>query len=520
MPLITGGRYYFADAGTPHLSARHNYGSRNWHDTNWPIVQTLGENLTCARPWDDGAQPAAIPLAQVVGTLDCITNGESLGGQIDPATLIDGFAPQCFLPKPHNVQQWERASAYSSCSIVRFYERIIDWMYADNVGRITAAFLSFLGPSATVNVHTQANLMPSVTTVITPYFSVAVVDGTRDFQQLALQAFQSISRPTNHGAFGTLPLWYEASSWIHSKLTQDGAPGNGPVFLCGHSYGAAAALVLAGRYRNWNSSRTINYLTFGCPKIGDTRLVELVRQCAGTDLANDNDIVTVVPPDYATLLPVMIALGMPNLAVWADWIRPPNQLRQDADGTLVANAFPLLDFTTLLGMTNRVLSGQEINPIVGHPITEYLRRTVLRCPDAEWPLSPATIALLLSPNDRRIIGTGGLLANGRARFNPVSGAAALVLGGKGGGTIHPHSLPAAFKLGGDGGTGHGFIGSGGMLLGGSGGTGTAPSGSGGLLLGGSGGDGTAPAGDGGLLLGGSGGDGTAPAGDGGLLLGG
>jgi pimeloyl-ACP methyl ester carboxylesterase len=276
----------------------------------------------------------------------------------------------------------------------RFYAKVIEWIGDDEQLLIADAFFSQFGPEVVVTVHPAEGLMPGVVTVIHAEWSIAICDGTRTPQQLALQGFTAMSAPTNYGAFGTVPLWYAASSWINGHLDADGMVAGTPILLVGHSYGGAAMMVLAARYRHADAARDIRFITFGAPKPGDARLEALLALCSGLTIANDGDIVTVFPPDYLTLLPVMLALGAPWMVVYADYVRPPYQSMQDRFGTLHPTTFPLLDTLTLTLMVTNVLASLPQEPIFEHRITEYSRRIARRCPDAEWPVSEDTIDIL------------------------------------------------------------------------------------------------------------------------------
>lgn len=405
--MTTAGRYYFAREGTPHLEVRHFFGSRDWHDTNNGLVVTLGEQLEAERTWDNGTPPGLLPLNRPTATGDCLSEGSLAATALHPADIINGFNRFCFEPCTSRDEPGQVALATDDCSIQKFYAYIIDRMYADDAAAIGLAFYRLLGPRVTVKFHAAVGLMPAVTTAIGPNLCIIVIDGTRTFQQLALQGMTSLTRPTNIGTYGTVPLWYAASVYVHSIAIADGQLPGTPVILAGHSYGGATALNLAARYRFWNPTRIIRYLTYGCPKTGDQRLHDLVARCQGVNLCNDNDLVTVFPPDRVTLWPVLVALSVPAIAAWADWVRPPNQVAQAADGSLDAANLPITDFDTLATITTQIILGDPIAAIGGHPISEYLARISLRCPVDNWPYTDPCAPNLLLPN-------GGLGLAGRA----------------------------------------------------------------------------------------------------------
>ena len=85
---------------------------------------------------------------------------------------------------------------------------------------------------------------------------------------------------------------------------------------------------------------------------------------------------------------------VPILVNWTNWKRPPNQVRQDQMGVLTPNLGVLLDYATLANLTVHALTNVQPNPITGHTIPEYARRIKVRCPNPEYPVSPALWAFL------------------------------------------------------------------------------------------------------------------------------
>ena len=384
--VLTRGRYYFAPPDTPMYEGFHNLGSSTWYDRNNGLVQGLGEVINPTRIWSSGTVIATVPENHIVGSADCLAQGESIADAAEPADLIDGFPSACYVRTMANDRLWHVASEFQRCTIQRFYATILDWMYDHNVALAPEAFKELLGDDAPFRFHRGNGILPDVITWTGPDFILVVVYGTRNFQQLALQAFSLVQPPQNFGGFGTAFLWNGAASWILERMQTAGFSGNMRVFFAGHSYGGCAALVLAARLKIANADRVIRYITYGCPKIGDERLSALVRQCDGVNMANDDDIVTVLPPDRITLFPVAIALGQPAFFTWAEWQRPHNQLSLSRFGTIRPNDFPLLDYDTLFRLASNIINHVVIDPIRPHYMEEYLRRIELRCPGPRWPI--------------------------------------------------------------------------------------------------------------------------------------
>jgi len=394
---VTAGRYYFAEPGTPHLPGYHHFGSRNYHDANWLIEQGLGEDLAAKTTWDNGTPPAVVPASRIVGSAECLRDGEKSSDAAPPDTLVDGYPALCYTALPDYSDLWHMASTFNSCSLQRFYAKVIELSYDDNVAAIVELFSEFLGPTVTTRFHPAEGLFTGVVTVVHPDFSIVVIDGTRDFQQLATQVFLTKVGPTDFGAWGTLPLWMQSAQRANVFLTADGADPTKPVMLSGHSYGASTAANLAALFRRGNPNRIIRMLTFGCPKIGDQRMIDVIDVIPQMHLANDTDLVTVVPPDGTTLSTLIPAIGIPVFLLWNDWRRPPNQVRLDRDGSLHRNDPPIIDTLTLLAMLESIVATGGIAEIPGHRITLYGDRTARRCPDEEWPIDGDVEELIEEP---------------------------------------------------------------------------------------------------------------------------
>lgn len=232
------------------------------------------------------------------------------------------------------------------------------------------------------------DVLPSVSVVTDPAYTVMVIDGTATFQEFAMQAFNGVVPPTNYGILGTLPLWYQWSQWATSAAIAAGANPNAPIMIVGHSAGGATAAVVAARYRHGIPNREIKYLTFASPKAMDARGTALLNRCEGIAIANIDDPVTAIPPNLVLFDPFRPLYPLLNMNPWALWHRDPRQVVMNEDGDLNVNQTPILDFVTMGQFIFNVVNHLEFPTFNEHRTGGYLARTLRRCPQGGWPLPP------------------------------------------------------------------------------------------------------------------------------------
>lgn len=414
----TTGQYYFSPPGALAYPGWHNLSSRNWHDRNHPIVQTLGEDLAARHLHVDGEFEGQLPLQRSVGSSDEIANGSLVAQAADPDSLFNGYPELCYVPlapppNPANIlpplRNFDRASTANRCPAQRLWARFIDWMYQDDIGSITAAVTAFFEEPVSISWTPSTETLPAVLVISAAAWACVCCDGTRHFQTLAQQAFEGVQAPVNRGEYSTLLFWDNGATYVHEKVRAAGITDLRPIFFSGHSYGAAVVLILMARYRFAHADRVIRYLTFGTPKLGDRRLADLIEKCNGMSLANDNDIVTIIPPDRGTMAPLQPFFPVISFLPWYSWVRTPGTVTQNILGGLEPNISPFIDFVTAFNLVSRAVAFLPGLPIVGHPIKEYYRRIELRCPNAGWPVSQEVIDL----EDAEDVGPGPeLLAGG------------------------------------------------------------------------------------------------------------
>jgi hypothetical protein len=386
--------------------------------------------------WDNGNPPIARPLPQTVGSPACIVGGESYasGLTINDPRRFRSWPALCFVQAP--IEDWGWAAAVFRCDVQSWWADRAFELSNLFVGNISAAYRQRF-PGAIVRHWGAERFFPQMQTAVHPDYLVVQFAETQNAEQALVQVMGGIQRPEDVGGFGSMNIWYtQAQRGLH-RLSLQGGTDDVPILCVGYSYGAAAALVAAGICRQGNPDRVIRFLTFGAPRPGDQRLRDLLDlPTRGCCLANDNDAITAIAPDYDSCIPLRPIFGeqLRNFSVW----RPALETwQQNPDGTVNPNVYPSLTSQELLELLTHVITTGTFFGYPGHVITEYQRRLRLRCPAA-----PAIAVGGIGFNARGVagIGLGGNIVRpgrvGLVAEMPAAGKVGLVA-----------ELPAAGKVG-------------------------------------------------------------------------
>lgn len=389
----TPGRYYEVKDGTPVYPGWHNYGSRFWHDANWTIQQALGEDLSAHSKFNRGTPPPVLPNTQSVGSAACIANGDTIANAVGFDSLFNGFPISCYVQIPND---WSKAGSFGSCATQLIYARIIEWLY-DGQTALIITLIDDLFPGAIVTFTDRQGKIPRFCVIKGDTFMVALAEGTTNYQQLALEAFYGIIPPQDYGFIRTNSQWWDAANAMMEAVIAQGYDGTKPLLLSGHSYGGAAACILAARLKFQRPQAIVNWLVYGCPKPGDTQLQNYLTVCNGVGIINNDDPVPALPFDYTDIAPFISVFPGSNLLDWTLWIRLPFEYIQRADGSRVMNNWLPFDATQIFNFIVDAIADNPLSPLTSHSITSYVTRIQRRCPEQAWPANDATWELITTP---------------------------------------------------------------------------------------------------------------------------
>ena len=103
LPLVTQptrGYYYFSSAGAPHYPGLHPYGSRNWVTAERVLTPPSVGEIDGPRPYYKGKPPPQPPPAVLVGSANCISNGDGVDPLSVVRTLPYGVDSRCYSGTP------------------------------------------------------------------------------------------------------------------------------------------------------------------------------------------------------------------------------------------------------------------------------------------------------------------------------------------------------------------------------------------------------------------------------------
>jgi len=286
-----------------------------------------------------------------------------------------------------------------SCCLTLAYARLIDLVYEEEIAKITDFISCWMGFAPVVHFYPISGLLPAFALIMHPTFTLAVIAGTDNEEQLATQTFQGAIPPTTVAGFGTLPLWLNTANYILGEMFANGSTGLEPVMLTGHSYGAAVASVMAMRMIRANQGRDVSLLTFASPKPANQRGIDLLNFTKHRHIANYGDLVTVIPTNIqeSGMYGAFITLAIQR--IWGSWESFPVSEIYLADGTYFLAASQNLAYNVLLPAMVRFFLGQDWSPSAHHNIKEYIRRLAIFCDGPCWPIKAPCWAIIFGPGE-------------------------------------------------------------------------------------------------------------------------
>ena len=385
--VTTRGAFYFLPEGAPCLPYEHYFFSPTWTNGDWGDPSTLGPDPAAPRPWRNGGLSISYPPAIEYGDPNSFRNGSIYPDGLNIATLRDGITEQCWIHASAPFLPFDFVSDIDSCCVRAAYARIIDLLYNEEFLLIEEFFLAWLGSSIAVLSFPAIGEMPAFCLVKSSLYSLVFVSGTENFQQWAMQGFDSLNGPTNQSGLKTLPLWNRLSNALAQAMNDFGCHPTAPVLLAGHSYGGAGTALLSIRLRQAQANRQLVLLTFGMPRPGDFGVIDLLKSIKTIHVHNLEDVVPQIPPTRVQSAPFVLLMPALLSALWNEWNAPPSFVHQAENGDITIAPLASLTTDVLAPLVVRAVFGLPQATIPSHQVSEYIRRGLIRCDCPEWPFS-------------------------------------------------------------------------------------------------------------------------------------
>lgn len=367
------GFYYFAP-DAPFLPFPHLFGSHYWINADEETPTRLG-NVRGKNQWYSGSPP--LPLADIPPTI--VGNPNEFAGAVSPASEPDrafwgGFDSRCWTnlaptPRPIDLGFWVPAYLLGLAQLLKY-------THDENWQRLTNFFECFL-PPGNKKFRTREGTWPTTAVGWNDFFTMVFLGGTGDLVTLALQGLWGSQSPVDQGPFGTSPLWWLASNRTMQDLAT--TPPTNEILLCGYSYGAAVASIVAGRLRVGNAMRKIHLLTFGLPKPGDEKLQEILGTVNRRDVLNERDFIGRLPPSFWEGLPLLFLKPQYTINLilnWAKWAGSPFYMIMDETGKSRFGQQLEGIGAEIEDIIFRFILGLPVAQIEEHMLEEYISRLV------------------------------------------------------------------------------------------------------------------------------------------------
>lgn len=453
--MLCPGFHYFAAPDTRAIEAPHAFGAASWRadggfNPDYPVGQVVGAGTQ----WYDGEPPVAVPPDQNIFPPENFAIDQPYPPAV-PVSTLNGFDRRCFVVFHPGVDIDVTALLRPNiidCCWQRLCARLLELLtepYPAAIADFTTA-CNLLWPGYTVTIFPPDSTTDRFAWIEGPRFQVIFRVGTQTWSEIFVQAFHLSQLPHNFGAFSTSAEWFALSTEQLVFLNGFGWNPDKPITFIGHSRGAVVLWILARRLLADVPTRDIEILTFGIPKPGDDRLVELDGIRAARHVIHRQDVVPLIPPGGGLV---------PSLAIifffldW-DWVvlwRPFSVYQITGTGfTQPLQPAGDVALTTIVTWVELLLTGQVPEPIEQHQLSSYVAALGDCCHRPTGPFSRPLWDLLFGDAD---IWPGGGVWGGSGRLGMSTPSGGLKIGGG-----NPW-----------------FMGSGGLAIGGAGGVSTGGS---------------------------------------------
>jgi hypothetical protein len=429
--VLTPGYLYFSPEGTSAIGGPHSFGSASWlkDGIKYPVFPT-GQLHGAGQQWYNGQAPEPVPPDQQI--FDNTAFGQDLPFPPDPVPDVQGgFDARCFIVGhpgfPIDVDQFLKPDI-TDCCWQRFLARLLE-LLTDSVPGDLATFstvVSQMWVDATTTIFYPFSAINRFAWIDLPDFQMVLRLGSQSWQEILVQAFHLNLPARDYGAFSTSPDWFNLASEQNDILNGVGWNPDKPVVFVGHSKGGVVQWILARRMMEDNSERDVEVLTFGVPKPGDARLVELGGISRARHVIHRQDPIPLLPPNPILWPLLNHAFAWLNVRLFSSWHPfPLYQITGDGWGNGMQAAGDVAAETIVAWIT-RLRLGLEVDPVAQHELSSYVAALADCCDGAQFPFPVIVWQTAFGFRDN---GFGGLMLGGEGGLPGFIGTHGLAIGG-------------------------------------------------------------------------------------------
>lgn len=286
---------------------------------------------------------------------------------------------------------------FQCCGTVLQFAKILNATYIDG-GLAQTLAKNFFGLDWSFGYDAQAGAETPATLIgWNAKGTVAVfVTGTTTPQQLALQVLYAAYGLLDYGLYSTFDFWQRNAQIVLDRIAGAVPLPVREIYLCGHSYGAAIAQLVAAMLRPGNPDLSINILTFGMPCVGDDRINRILGKAYYVHYRNLGDPVPGLPPrgsDLVTMASLILPINLPKYDVLAPanggTILEDGGIEYEDDGETVP-------YGVLQAIIELIQAGMDVAPFDAHLLPTYISRLNQICP---VPPGPPALGVAIALNN-------------------------------------------------------------------------------------------------------------------------
>jgi pimeloyl-ACP methyl ester carboxylesterase len=429
--ILTEGFHYFAPEGTDSIGAPHSFGSAGWlKDGMTSPEYPTGQLLSAGTQWYNGQSPEPLPPDQQI--FDPAAFSADLTYPPAPAVrLRGGFDERCYVVfhpgVDIDINEFLRPDI-TDCCWQRVLARLCELLtepYATALADFNAA-VALLWPDYRVVIFPPDTTLDRWALIEGPTFQILLRVGTQEWSEIFTQAWHLNLPAHNYGAFGTSTEWFEQSSAMVDQLIAIAFDPAKPVYFVGHSRGGAVLWILARRMAEVASRTGLEVLTFGCPRVGDSRMIEQRSIRRMRHVIHRQDVIPLVPPNpilWPALRLLFAAVTIDAFASWEPF--PLYQITGDGWGNGMEPS-GTLPVNIVAAYIRLLLNGQPIAPIEQHSLSSYVAALGDCCEGRAFPF-PEQFWIILFGADA--LNPGGGMWGGIGDRPGSAGVGGLAIGG-------------------------------------------------------------------------------------------